>query len=606
MKQVELLAPAKDLECGIAAIKCGADAVYIGAGKFGARASAGNDFENIEKLVKFAHFYKAKVYVTVNTLLYNGEVEQAQKLINKLYDIGADAIILQDMGLLELDLPPIPIFASTQCHNNTLEKVKFMENAGFSRVILARELSLDQIKEIRSQTNIELESFVHGALCVCYSGQCYMSYAIGGRSGNRGECAQPCRKQYSLEDSTGKVISNKQHLLSLKDMNLSNNIIDLIEAGITSFKIEGRLKDVNYIKNVVTFYRAKIDEAIVETQYKKRSSGTIIADFIPDLSKTFNRGYSDYFLNGRKKEITSFDSPKFKGEAIGKIIKINKDSFILDKKPEINLNNGDGISFFDNTGNLQGTVINNVYNNRIYPNDMNFLHAGTYIYRNFDHEFIKKLKGSEVQRKIAVNFWFSETDKGFMLFAIDEDGVESSVSYKTEKEIANNPEMAMDNIQKQLQKLGETEFICSNIEVNLEQIYFIRIKDLNELRRAVIEKLKQNRENSYERLTVKINPNNYPYPGKELTFEGNVLNSYAEKFYLRHGVKKIEPAAESGLVMKDRKIMTTKHCLNYSFDLCPKQKAKSSFKEPFYLVDEQNRKYPLKFNCSKCEMEIYF
>jgi putative protease len=297
MKQIELLAPAKDLESGITAIKCGADAVYIGAGKFGARVSAGNNFEDIEKLIQFAHFYRAKVYITVNTILNDDEIIQAQKLIKKLYEIGADALIIQDMGLLELELPPMPVFASTQCHNNTPEKIDFLEKTGFNRAILARELSLEQIKEIRSRTNIGLESFIHGALCVCYSGQCYMSYAIGGRSGNRGECAQPCRKKYSLIDSNNKIISDKQHLLSLKDLNLSCYIKELIEAGITSFKIEGRLKDINYIKNTVAFYRKKIDEVLENTRYKKSSSGETFIDFIPDPYKTFNRGYSEYFLN---------------------------------------------------------------------------------------------------------------------------------------------------------------------------------------------------------------------------------------------------------------------------------------------------------------------
>jgi len=604
MKQLELLAPAKDLECGITAIKCGADAVYIGAGKFGARILAGNKLHDIEALIKFAHFYRAKVYVTVNTIFYDSEIEQVQKLIKKLYEIGTDAIIIQDMGLLELDMPPIPIFASTQCHNNTSEKVKFLEKAGFSRVILARELSMEQIKEIRSQTEVELESFIHGALCVSYSGQCYLSYAIGGRSGNRGECAQPCRKLYSLADSTGKIISDKKYLLSLRDLNLSSHIKELIDAGITSFKIEGRLKDVNYIKNIVTFYRNTIDKVIEGTEYHKSSSGKTFAGFSPDPLKTFNRSYSDYFLNGRKKEISSIDTSKFRGEYIGKVSKVCKDHFTIDKLPGIKLNNGDGISFFNKTGNLCGTVINNVDNNRIYPNNMDDLQAGMVIYRNFDHEFIKKLKNAEVERKIAVSFRFSELSDGFILHAIDENGIEANASFSTEKEPAKNPEMAIENIRKQVQKLGDTDFICSNIEIDIKSTYFIRVKDLNELRRNVIEKLRLNRENSYQRRFKNIIPNDYTYLSSELTFEGNVLNSYAEKFYTRHGVKNIEPAAESGLAMKSRKLMTTKHCLKYQFGLCSKQNPESKFKEPLYLVDEHNKKYLLKFNCKKCEMEM--
>jgi putative protease len=606
MKQIELLAPAKNLEYGIIAIKCGADAVYIGAPKFGARSSAGNNLEDIEKLVQFAHFYKAKVYVTVNTILYDNEIEQAQRLIVKLYNIGVDAIIIQDMGLLELELPPIKLIASTQCHNNTPEKIKFLEQVGFSRVILARELSLKQIEEIRSQTNIELESFVHGALCVSYSGQCYMSYALGGRSGNRGECAQPCRKKYSLIDTNDKIISNSSHLLSLKDMNRSEYLKDLINCGITSFKIEGRLKDINYLKNIVTFYRNKIDEVIDGTEYKQSSGGKIITSIEANPLKTFNRGYTNYFLNERNEKITTFDTPKFKGEKIGKIVSISKDSFVIDKNPDITLHNGDGICFFNKSKDLCGTVLNKAENNRIFPDKMENLSINTIIYRNLDHEFIKKLNQYEPERKISVNFYLFESQKDIFLTAIDEDSIESTEIITYKKEIADNPEMALDNIKKQLAKLGETDFVCSNIDINLDKTYFIRVKDLNNARRNLIEKLKQNRMKSYERQEKKIKLNDFAYPTNELTFEGNVLNKYAKQFYLKHGIKTIEPAAESGLIMKNRKLMTTKHCLKYQFDLCPKQKPKSDFKEPFYLVDEHNKKYLLKFNCKNCEMEIYF
>ncbi|MEQ8225541.1 MAG: peptidase U32 family protein, partial [Candidatus Eremiobacterota bacterium] len=353
MKKIELLSPAKDLECGMAAIKCGADAIYIGAERFGARVSAGNSPEDIKELVSFAHRYFARVYVTLNTILTDKETGQAKELMEKLYETGVDAFIIQDMGFLEMDLPPVPLFASTQCHNNSAEKIRFLEQVGFKRAILARELSLKEIKYIREKTEIELEFFVHGALCVCYSGQCYLSYAIGGRSGNRGDCAQPCRKIYSLVDESGNFIIKDKYLLSLKDLNLSGYIRELVDAGINSFKIEGRLKDINYVKNIVSFYRQKIDLA----GYKKTSSGNISINFTPDPEKTFNRGYTDYFFNGRRKDITSFNTPKSTGKSCGKILKCDKNSFYLTYH---SLKAGDGICFFDDTSILRGTSVKKV------------------------------------------------------------------------------------------------------------------------------------------------------------------------------------------------------------------------------------------------------
>ena len=313
-KTIELLAPAKDKKTAFAAIDCGADAVYIGSPRFGARVNASNSLDDIKEVVEYAHMFRVKVYVTINIIMSDDELKEAVELIYQLYDIGVDALIVQDMGLLECKLPPIKLFASTQCHNSTLKKVKFLEKTGFSRVILARELSLEEIREIASNTGIEIETFVHGALCVSYSGQCYMSYAIGGRSANRGECAQPCRKKYSLVDSEGVVVAKDKHLLCLRDLNFSSDIKDLIDAGVSSFKIEGRLKDEDYIKNVVGFYRRKIDEVIANTEYERSSSGYSVPGFEPDVSKTFNRGYCEYFLHGRNKNITSFDTPKSRGE----------------------------------------------------------------------------------------------------------------------------------------------------------------------------------------------------------------------------------------------------------------------------------------------------
>ncbi len=555
MKTPELLAPAKDLETGITAINCGADAVYIGANKFGARSAAGNSIEDIEKLINYAHKYWVRVYVTINTLLTDKEVEEAEQLIHRLYNIGADAIIIQDMGLLELDLPPVPLFASTQCHNNTWQKVDFLEKVGFQRVILPRELTLEQIKEIKNRTNIDLEFFVHGALCVCYSGQCYMSYANGGRSGNRGECAQPCRKTYTLTDANGNIIAKDKYLLSLKDLNLSERLEDLVEAGITSFKIEGRLKDTNYIKNIVSYYRHRIDKTV--------------SDFEFNPNKTFNRGYTKYFLTGRNKDITAFESPKHIGEPMGLI-------------EQAKLNNGDGITYFDSQGKLQGT------------NDYSKVSKGTYINRNHDHKYIKHLQSLKIQRKIRIEIELNNES----LILKDENG--NRIEYKIDAsfEQANNKEKARQNIEKQLLKLGETDFYADKVEIKLDEVPFIPISVFNEIRRAAVSMLEHERIRNYQRKTYKISPNNYPYPEKELSFESNVLNRYARKFYERHEVEKIEPAIESGLDMSGKRLMTTKHCIRYSFNLCGKST------EPLYLISS-DRKYRLEFDCKKCEMHVY-
>jgi len=554
MKKIELLAPAKDFETGKVAIQCGADAVYIGANKFGARASAGNNLDDIKNLVKFAHKYWAKVYITVNTILKDSEIIEAQQLIHKLYELGADAIIIQDMGLLELDLPPIPLFASTQVHNNTWQKVDFLEKVGFQRVILARELNLEEIKEIRANTNIELESFAHGALCVSYSGQCYLSYANGGRSGNRGECAQPCRKAYTLTDSQGQILAKDKYLLSLKDLNLSNHLDDLIKAGVTSFKIEGRLKDINYIKNIVSYYRHKIDKTLSSFEFNPH--------------KTFNRGYTNYFLTGRNKKITAFNSPKHIGEPMGLI-------------ETVKLNNGDGVTYFDKDNKLQGT------------NEPKLIKKGTYIYRNFDYDYLKQLKALKIKRKIEVKINFSLDG----LRLTDEDG--NTIKHEINEKLkpAQNSEMARQNILKQLSKLGETDFYSEEISISLDETPFIPVSSLNKIRRQAVEKLEQERLRNFPKKSFKIVPNDYPYPAKKLDFSANVLNNHAKQFYNRHGICEIEPAAESGINMAGKKLMTTKHCLKYQFNLCKKSE------EPLYLIGEHN-KYRLEFDCNKREMFV--
>ncbi|HEY3417274.1 MAG TPA: U32 family peptidase, partial [Armatimonadota bacterium] len=420
MKHIELLAPAKDLECGMTAIDCGADAVYIGAAHFGAREAAGNSVEDITALTRYAHRYWAKVYVTINTLLHDEEIPEALRLITQLYEAGIDGLIIQDPGLLECKLPPLPLIASTQMHNSTPEKVAFLEGVGFQRAILPRELGLEEIREIRRKTNMELEFFIHGSLCVCYSGQCYLSYAMGGRSGNRGQCAQPCRKVYTLLDSRGQAVVRNKHLLSLRDLNLSAHLAELIEAGICSFKIEGRLKDRAYIANIVGYYRTLLDGVLADLGMRKGSSGAVALGFAPDPTKTFNRGYTTHFLHGRGKPDASIDTPKMIGEPIGRVTTISRRDITVDSSVE--LHNGDGICFFDRAGELHGTAINGIFGKRFSLLNPDGVEEGMRLYRNHDHEFLTNVQKSHPERQVAVTFTLREAPEGFLLQAVDEDG----------------------------------------------------------------------------------------------------------------------------------------------------------------------------------------
>ncbi len=604
-RSLELLAPAKNRDCGVKAINCGADAVYIATHKFGARKEAGNSLTDIEHLIGYAHRYSAKVYITINTILTDSEIEEARSLIYKLYDIGADSIIIQDMGLLETDLPPIPLFASTQTHNNTPQKIKFLEDVGFRRAILARELPLDDIRQIREATSIDLECFVHGALCVSFSGQCYMSYAIGGRSGNRGECAQPCRKKYSIISAGGTAISRDKYLLSLRELNLSDYLPDLIDAGVRSFKIEGRLRDEAYVINIVSYYRKKLDAICLGKGFERSSAGISEIDFVPDPVKTFNRGFTSYFIKGRADVVCSSDTPKYLGEPVGKVKSISKNSFLLDTTTE--LHNGDGICFFNEDISLSGTNINRCDGSAIYPADMSGITKGTMVYRNHDHQFISHLLKADIKRRISVSFSVRCEDNSMYVSIVDENGVSVTGIYEVPHEPAKNIQSVISSIEKQFSKLGDTEFICKNLEIDTQKLFFIPVGRLNAIRRDVICKLQLERQRRYVRQEYHIVKNNVPYVSKMLTFEANVLNSKAEAFYRRHGVEKIEPAAESGIDMHDRKIMTTKLCLKYELGLCLKDpKNQTSLEEPLYLVDEKGKRYKLNFNCDVCVMEIFF
>jgi len=600
MHKIELLSPAKNLECGLAAINHGADAVYIGASQFGARAAAGNSIEDIDALVQYAHNYRSKVFVALNTILTDEQLPDAEKLIWDVYNAGADALIIQDMGILQLNLPPIALHASTQTDNRTLEKVKFLQDVGFSRVVLARELSLKQIAEISSQTDVELEAFVHGALCVSYSGQCYMSQANCGRSANRGQCAQYCRLPYHLLDADDTMLMKNKHFLSLKDLDLSGSLSEMMEAGVTSFKIEGRLKDVDYVKNITAYYRMKLD-AVLEgnTRFKKDSAGRTTFFFEPNPEKSFRRGATDYFLNGRKPDIAQLDTPKSMGEAIGKVKEIGDYYFTMSSAEK--LNNGDGLCFINPHGDLTGFRVNKVDGRRVYPADMPKLNEGIWLYRNQDQAFDKILKGKTSERKVGLEIVFREIANGFYIQMTDEEGISILFRIECDKQPAQKPEAVNDNIKNQLSKLGNTIYEALDISIQLDAPWFFQASQLSEWRRLAIEQLDQARKIAYVR-HPKREGVPATYPTSPLTYLGNVTNASAEAFYHEHGVDDIQPGFEVN-AEEDVTLMFCKHCIKYNLGWCPKEGYKATFKEPLFLKNN-NQLYKLTFDCKICEMRI--
>lgn len=579
--KTELLAPAKDFETAKIAIDCGADAVYIGGPSFGARSKASNSIEDLVKLVEYAHKFYVKVYVTLNTILSDNELDEARKLIKTLHDIHIDGLIIQDMGILQMaidsEIPPIPLHISTQCNNRELNKIEFFERIGIPRVVLARELSLEQIKEIKNNTNIELECFIHGALCVSYSGQCYLSEYIGGRSANRGECAQPCRKKYSLIDEEGNFLIKDKHLLSTKDFNASKYLKEMINIGVKSFKIEGRLKDKEYVKNVVLYYRNLLD-----TLCDKTSSGIVKTDFNPNINKSFNRGYTDYFLKQRGK-CFNFDSPKNKGEFIGKVVEIKKNYIIIDTNKKLNPQDGLTIK-------STGCLINKIEKDKIYPNIMPEVNIGDKVYRNKDFTYEKKLNNEKIQRKIRVDISISEDG---ILTAIDED--KNIVHLNTPiGEPANNQTKINRIVEEQLKKTGDTDFIIINY-TNRYNFSFLPISKINELRRDLLKKLMFERLKNYKRdIQNKINYTDF-YKREE-DYRANVYNKKAEIFYENCNCRVIEPAFEQKH-KSSVELMRTKHCLKYALNICKSP-------QKLFLIDEKGKKYPLKFDCKNCEMVI--
>jgi putative protease len=600
---LELLSPAKDLTCGIEAINHGADAVYIGAPRFSARAAAGNSISDISRLCDYAHTYGARVYVALNTILTDAELPEAEHIINQLYNNGADALIIQDMGITKLNIPPIALHASTQADIRTPDKARFLESNGFSQIVLARELTLKQIREIAQSTSLTLEAFIHGALCVSFSGQCYISQALAGRSANRGECAQYCRLPYTMTDAEGQIIARDKHLLSLRDLNRSSHIEALLDAGITSFKIEGRLKDLSYVKNITAWYRRLLDNIIARhtPNYKRASAGTTTTTFAPSPEKSFNRGFTPYFLHGRTANITSFDTPKSIGEPIGSVKKLHPGSFtFIATQP---LHNGDGLAFFTPAG-LSGFRLNKVEGHRAWPQKMpSDLSPGTTLYRNYDHEFEKQLAKPSAQRKISVNLILADTPTGFTLTLTDETGTEASISIPHPKATALTNQD--ENIRRQLSKLGPTPFIVNQIDIQTNTNNFIPSSLLSEMRRQAISLLIENRKAQHlTNRTIRTNPTPAP-PAPTAGFtlvpwQWNVANHQAQTFYREHGATDIENAFELS-PRKNVPLMYTKHCLRYSLGWCPHT---SAHKEPYYLL-HKNIKLRLEFDCRNCQMLIY-
>ena len=604
-RPIELLAPAKNLECGLAAVEHGADAVYIGAPRFGARAAAGNSLEDIARLVEYAHVYGVRVYVTVNTILKDEELSETERLIHDLYRIGVDALIVQDMGITRLSLPPIPLHASTQMDNRTPEKVRFLAEAGFRQVVLARELSLEEIRHIHEACpETSLEVFVHGALCVSYSGQCYASQACFGRSANRGECAQFCRLPFTLVDADGKTIVRDKHLLSLKDLNQSDRLEQLLDAGASSLKIEGRLKDVTYVKNVTAAYRLCLDKVLSRRgEYVRSSSGSCRYAFTPQLDKSFSRGFTHYFLQGRGEDVASFDTPKSLGEEMGTLKEQRGNSFtVAGVKP---FHNGDGICYLDAQGCLQGFRVNRVEDNRIFPaGAVPRIPPRTRLYRNFDQEFEKLLARKSAERKIALRWALWDTPQGFALLAEDEDGNRAIRSFTYAKEQARSSQEA--NVRTQLGKLGNTPFeAVGEADIQLSGNWFLPASVVTDWRRQVVDRLLEVRRIRYRRELQVWKPTTHPFPVSSLTYLGNVMNGEARRFYLEHGVTSVAPAYEAQAV-PGAVLMFCRHCLRYSMGWCPTfHKKHSPYREPYYLVSADGKRFRLSFDCKNCQMKVY-
>ena len=607
IQTLELLAPAKNLECGIAAIDHGADAVYIGADHFGARAAAGNSTDDIARLCSYAHQFGARVYVTVNTIVYDNEIDSVRRLLKRIGEAGADAILVQDMALVSMlsDIG-LEMHASTQTDNRTADKVEWLRGLGFKRVVLARELSVDEIAEIHAKhPDVELEVFVHGALCVSYSGQCYASQYCFQRSANRGECAQFCRLKFDLVDAEGKVIEHDRHLLSLKDMCQIDNLERLAEAGAVSFKIEGRLKDVAYVKNVTAAYSRRLDEIVAAhpDKYRRASFGRVDYGFDPDLRKTFNRGYTTYFADGRQPDIFSPDTPKALGEYVGKVKEVKRQCLTV--SGVASFANGDGLCFINADRQLEGFRVNRAEGNHLYPSSMpRNLRQGVALYRNNDQQFERLLSRPSAVRRLSITMSLSATESGFALDVATEDGRKARVEAKAEHTVAQKPQH--ENIVRQLSKLGTTIYDCTNITIPDDFPWFVPSSLLAQMRRDACAEVSEHSltsknpspltSNSLPPLTYK-NPSRPPYLL-------NASNTLAVEFYRQLGVEAsaFETQKKHGV---GEKLMQCRFCLRHALGYCVnKGGRKPQWKEPLFLRLPDGRKFQLQFNCKRCEMYL--
>ncbi|BCN39333.1 MAG: U32 family peptidase [Burkholderiales bacterium] len=621
--QLELLSPARDADIGIEAVNHGADAVYIGGPAFGARATAGNGLRDLERLIRHAHRFHSRIFVTLNTILRDDELEDARRMAWQVYEAGADALIIQDMGLLEIDLPPIQMHASTQTDIRTPEKARFLQDAGLSQIVVARELDLQQIAAIRAATDparTTIEFFVHGALCVAYSGQCFISHAHTGRSANRGDCNQACRLPYEVLDGQGRIIAHEKHVLSMKDNNQSDNLRDLIDAGVRSFKIEGRYKDMGYVKNITAHYRRLLDEIVEEGGFARSSGGRTAFSFTPDPDQNFNREFTDYFVNGRKDDIGAFDTPKTPGRAIGWVTQVGDKWFELETSDHATqLHNGDGLCYYDLQKELVGVHINRAESVksgvwRVFPKDpiagFKDLALGREINRNRDMDWVRTLEKKSSERRIGVWAQLSETPGGFTLTLTDEDGFTGSAAIAQPHQAATDAARAEATLREQLGRFGATIFQVHDIALQLSQPWFVPASALNQLRRDAVAALEHARAEGLVRLprAAPVEPP-VPFPEDTLTYLANVYNHKARDFYARHGVKVIAAAYESKEEEGEVSLMITKHCVRYSMSLCPKQAkgvigVKGTIRaEPLQLVNGKE-KLTLRFDCKPCEMHV--
>ncbi|WP_307418887.1 U32 family peptidase [Pseudomonas sp. W3I7] len=620
---LELLSPARDVAIAREAILHGADAIYIGGPSFGARHNACNEVSDIAQLVEFARRYHARVFTTINTILHDNELEPARKLIHQLYDAGVDALIVQDLGVMELDIPPIELHASTQTDIRTLARARFLDQAGFSQLVLARELNLQEIRAIADETDAAIEFFIHGALCVAFSGQCNISHAQNGRSANRGDCSQACRLPYTLKDDQGRVVAFEKHLLSMKDNNQSANIRALVEAGVRSFKIEGRYKDMGYVKNITAYYRQRLDDVLEDRpDLARASSGRTAHFFLPDPEKTFHRGSTDYFVTDRKVDIGAFDTPTFTGLPVGVVEKAGKrDLQVVTHEP---LSNGDGLNvlvkrevvgFRANIAEAKGEFEEDGqkrYRYRVEPNEMpaglHQLRPNHPLNRNLDHNWQQALLKTSAERRIGLAWVARLREDQLEVTATSEEGISASVTLPGPFGVANKPEQALDTLRDLLGQLGTTEYHATHIELDAPQAFFIPNSQLKALRREVIEALTAARVAAHPRGGRKAETSPPPvYPEAHLSFLANVYNQKARDFYHRHGVKLIDAAFEAHEETGEVPVMITKHCLRFSFNLCPKQaKGVTGVKTkvaPMQLI-HGDEVLTLKFDCKPCEMHV--